>query len=135
MKASCEFLLDIDEFELLSVVNPTPVTIHSASIIWSYIVLGLVDVLIELFDRYFFGNGFFTALFAPVNLFVDLFCYRNFRPDLAEEIEADLVLMENWVTTGAACSSWKEEIASSMLSACRIDIPFRAASAHIADPL
>ena len=57
----------------------------------TYIALGLIDVLrnerknFELFDRYFFGNGFFTAwLFAPVNLFVDLFCYRNkriYRPE------------------------------------------------------
>jgi len=68
----------------------------------TYIALGLVDVMrnerknFELFDRYFFGNGFFTAwLFAPVNLFVDLFCYRNkrvylpedFSPDCRQEIE------------------------------------------------
>ena len=40
----------------------------------TYIVLGLIDVMrnerktVELFDRYFFGNGFFTAwLFSPIS--------------------------------------------------------------------
>lgn len=49
-----------------------------------YIALGLIDVWrnerknFELFDRYFFGNGFFTAwLFSPINLLVDLMAYRN----------------------------------------------------------
>ena len=51
-----------------------------------YIAFGIIDVLrndrkdFELFDRYFFGNGFFTAwLFSPINLLTDVFCYRNQR--------------------------------------------------------
>ena len=67
----------------------------------TYILFGLLDVLrnerknFELFDRYFFGNGFFTAwLFSPVNLFVDLFCYRNKRvyrlDDFSEECQLEI---------------------------------------------
>ena len=62
----------------------------------TYIALGLIDVLrnehknFELFDRYFFGNGFFTAwLFAPLNLFVDIFCYRNKRVYGIEDFSED----------------------------------------------
>lgn len=67
----------------------------------TYIALGLIDVWrnerknFELFDRYFFGNGFFTAwLFAPINLLVDLLCYRNrrvYRPsDFSQECRAEI---------------------------------------------
>jgi len=67
----------------------------------TYIALGLIDLWrnerknFELFDRYFFGNGFFTAwLFAPVNLLVDLFCYRNRRiyrlEDFSEEARREI---------------------------------------------
>jgi beta-hydroxylase len=62
----------------------------------AYIALGLIDVMrnerktVELFDRYFFGNGFFTAwLFAPVNLLVDLFCFRNKRVYRPEDFSDD----------------------------------------------
>jgi len=50
-----------------------------------YFVLGLIDVMrntrrtLSTFDRYFFGNGFFTWILAPFNLLLDLLClpYRN----------------------------------------------------------
>src|SRR4051794_30419636 len=48
-----------------------------------FIVLGLIDVLrndrkdMSLFSGYFLGNGLFTWLLSPFNLFVDLLCYRN----------------------------------------------------------
>jgi hypothetical protein len=45
-----------------------------------YFLLGLIDVMrnsrrtLGTIDRYFFGNGFFTWILAPFNLFVDLLC-------------------------------------------------------------
>jgi aspartyl/asparaginyl beta-hydroxylase (cupin superfamily) len=48
-----------------------------------FIVCGLVDVLrndrkdAQLFSLYFAGNGMFTWLLSPFNLFVDLLSYRN----------------------------------------------------------
>jgi beta-hydroxylase len=48
-----------------------------------FIVCGLIDVLRNdnkdwgLFSRYFLGNGLFTWLLSPLNLLVDLLCYKN----------------------------------------------------------
>ena len=70
-----------------------------------YFATGLLDVLRnerkdrELFDRYFLGNGLFTTwLFSPVNLLIDLLCYRNrkiygledFSEECREEIEGTI---------------------------------------------
>ncbi|WP_163268235.1 aspartyl/asparaginyl beta-hydroxylase domain-containing protein [Chelativorans alearense] len=48
-----------------------------------YLLCGIVDVLrndqrnAALFNRYFLGNGLFTWLLSPFNLFIDLISYRN----------------------------------------------------------
>lgn len=65
---------------------------------------GLIDVLRnerrswDLFDRYFLGNGFTVWLLSPINLIVDLLCYRNRKvyrlDDFPDEVrrEIDAVL-------------------------------------------
>ena len=66
-----------------------------------YFATGILDVLRnerkdrELFDRYFLGNGMFTTwLFSPINLLVDLLCYRNKRiyrlEDFSEECRKEI---------------------------------------------
>ena len=66
-----------------------------------FILCGLVDVLrndrkdAQLFSLYFAGNGMFTWLLSPFNLFVDLLSYRNpgvwkldqFPPDYRRELD------------------------------------------------
>jgi len=66
-----------------------------------FLATGLLDVLRnekktgELFERYFLGNGVTVWLLSPVNLLVDLLCYRNkgiyrledFPADCRQEIE------------------------------------------------
>lgn len=48
-----------------------------------YMACGLADILRNekrdwyLWQRYFSGNGFTTWLVSPLNLFIDLICYRN----------------------------------------------------------
>lgn len=50
-----------------------------------FIATGLLDVLrnevrtANLFERYFLGNGITVWLLSPVNLLIDLLCYRNKR--------------------------------------------------------
>lgn len=71
-----------------------------------FIATGLVDVLRNekkdriLFDRYFLGNGLASWLLSPLNLALDLLCFRNkriyklddFPPDCRKEIEDVLSL-------------------------------------------
>lgn len=66
-----------------------------------FIATGMLDVLRNeqkdgsLFERYFLGNGVTAWFLSPVNLFVDLLCYRNrkiyrledFPEDSRKEIE------------------------------------------------
>ncbi|MBA7477438.1 hypothetical protein ES707_12849 [subsurface metagenome] len=48
-----------------------------------FLLTGLIDVMRNtrrdamVFERYFVGNGIPTWLLSPLNLLVDLFCYRN----------------------------------------------------------
>jgi len=81
-----------------------------------FIATGLIDVLrnevktANLFEPYFLGNGVTAWLLSPVNLLIDLLCYRNkriyrledFSPECRKEIEDVL----------AAFIARKEEILS-----------------------
>ncbi len=69
-----------------------------------FIATGILDVLRNerkdrnLFERYFLGNGITAWLLSPVNLSMDLLCYRNkriyrledFSKECREEIEETL---------------------------------------------
>lgn len=69
-----------------------------------YMACGLIDILRHekrdwyLWQRYFSGNGFTTWLVSPLNVFLDLICYKNpkiyalsdFSPEARQEIETVL---------------------------------------------
>lgn len=73
-----------------------------------YMVCGLIDILrhekhdFYLWQRYFSGNGFTTWLVSPLNVFLDLICYKNrkiyalsdFSDEARQEIETVLAAFD-----------------------------------------
>ncbi len=65
-----------------------------------FIATGILDVLrnerknLNLFERYFLGNGVTAWLLSPINLSMDLLCYRNKRiyrlEDFSEECRKEI---------------------------------------------